>query len=321
MPIAVACRKIHLWINSERILAQYFVDGAQRFDERAPIGHQDETQTADGVADRYLIGRLLLVFRLDELRHGETGFRQRLLDPCQRQRQRRPLSLQPAGEFRDERAHQRRTRSRHIGDDENQVFRIFVGDRGDLIDPNIGDVAVAPVRADARGDAAQVFDERQPQHDRNRPQFADRQRCRALIGGDEAREIFDGEAAVAVCDGFQRDVVHAGKSGRRAARQARQFPAIAFRQMTLREPYLFFDQVEIIEQPFAGRRYRPVRIDGLHEQSANVDEQGSVFRQARQQQIRSAGSRDAVVFAECFAVLFELIAAEQFRSQRLFLGR
>ena len=59
---------------------------------------------------------------------------------------------------------------------------------------------------------AQVFDQCQPQHDRNRPQLAQLQRRDALVGRDEAAEAVGIDAAVAVRDALEGDVVDPGKS-------------------------------------------------------------------------------------------------------------
>ncbi|MNT07853.1 hypothetical protein D3C72_1425720 [compost metagenome] len=50
------------------------------------------------------------------------------------------------------------------------------------------------------GEPAQILDQNNAQRDRHRPEFADRQRLDALIGGDEAAQDVGIEVAVSVGD-------------------------------------------------------------------------------------------------------------------------
>src|SRR6266550_4923480 len=92
--ITVAGRKLHRAINVLRILTQYSLDDADAFDEITPVDRAQEAKTADAVADRDLVRRLLLVLRLHQLFDRQVRFREPLLDPRQRKSQRRTLSLQ-----------------------------------------------------------------------------------------------------------------------------------------------------------------------------------------------------------------------------------
>src|SRR4030067_270563 len=67
--------------------------------------------------------------------------------------------------------------------------------------------------------------------------------------------------SIAWRDRLQGDVVHARKSGRWAGKQSRQFPAVPLRQVSPGRANLFFDQVEVVEQPFPGRRNTGGRLD------------------------------------------------------------
>ena len=67
---------------------------------------------------------------IDEARLGQP-----LLDPGERQRQRGALSLQPARQLGDERAHHRRVRARHVRDHQDQALGIVLGDVHHLVRP------------------------------------------------------------------------------------------------------------------------------------------------------------------------------------------
>ena len=62
------------------------------------------TEAADRVADRDLVGRLLLRFGADQLLDRPAGLGETLLDPGERQREGRTTSLQAACKFGDERS-------------------------------------------------------------------------------------------------------------------------------------------------------------------------------------------------------------------------
>ncbi len=287
VPVTIARGEIHLRVGAARIAAQHAFDRAQGFDEIAPIDDAQRAQAADAVAHRHLIGGLLLVFRLDRLRGRRAGFGERLFDPRHRQRERITVTLQAPHEFRDERAAHRRTRTRHVGDDEDQILGILLDHFDNAIGPRVGEVAIGAVGGNVRRDASQVFDQRETQHDRNGPQFTDRQRGDTLICRDESLETVERDAPVAVRDRFGGNVVDA----RKTAFQLRQFPAIALGQMPARRADLLLDDVEIVEQPVAGRRDSAIVGDRIGEHGRGLDQDRFVFGQARQQPVRHVFGR------------------------------
>ncbi len=147
-----------------------------------------------------------------------------------------------------------------------------------------------------------------------------------MVGRDEPAEIFRVHPAIAVGDDLQREVVHPGQPGRGTVAQARQFPAVTLGQVPLGGANLFFDQIEVIEQPLPGRRDLAGRRDRNHEQRADVDQGPFVLGQPRQKLVRPMSRRQLMRGRETPAVLFHLDGAEQFRAQRrlvadVFFGR
>ncbi|MNP00589.1 hypothetical protein D3C76_923810 [compost metagenome] len=61
------------------------------------------------------------------------------------------------------------------------------------------------------------------------------------------------DPTVAVSDGFQGDVVNPRQAGRQAIGQAWQLAAVAVGQVGPGGTDVFFDEVEIIQQPFRRR--------------------------------------------------------------------
>ena len=63
--------------------------------------------------------------------------------------------------------------------------------------------------------------------------------------------------------------------------KARQFPAVPLGQVSLGHANLFFDQIEVVEQPFPGRRNPAVRLYRLCQQIADSDQDVFILGQPR----------------------------------------
>jgi hypothetical protein len=89
--------------------------------------------------------------------------------------------------------------------------------------------------------------------------------------------------------------------------------------------YLLFDQVEIVEQPFAGRRERLAGGGGRLQQLAGRHQNAFVIRQALEQPVAArtqAAARPQLVRArQGLAMALHLLRAVQRGAQRGLLGR
>ncbi len=318
--IVVARREVHAGVHVGRVLAQRLLHMRQRLDELAPVGRAEQAQAADAVADRHLRGRLVLRLQLHQLLDVLLRVGQVLLDPRQRQRQRGAARVQPARQLGDEGRRHRRVGPRHVGDDQDQPLRVLLGHVEHAVGPAVGELALADRRGDAHGDAAQVLDQRQPQHDRDRPQLAELEHLDGLVRRDEAGQRAAAQATVAMRDGLQRQVIDPRQPRRRPGGQARQLAAVARRQVQLRGAYLFLDEVEVVEQPFAGRRDRPLQLGQARQLRRDVGQHRPVRRKARQQAVGGTGEDELVRRREALAVLRHLVGGEQLRSQRRLFG-
>src|SRR4030095_15620790 len=112
-------------IERRRVLLQDFLDSADAFDELAPVDRTQEAKAADAVADRHLVGGLLLIFSLDRLCDRRMRSGEPLLDPCQRKGKRRALALQASCELRYVGAPHRWHRARHVGACGYEDFRVI----------------------------------------------------------------------------------------------------------------------------------------------------------------------------------------------------
>src|SRR5437868_953381 len=90
--------------------------------------------------------------------------------------------------------------------------------------------------------------------------------------------------------------------------------------MPLGRANLFFDQIEIVEQPFAGGRDPAVRLDCCGQQIAGADQHAFVRRQTREQLIASAIGGQLMRRGEQPAMLLHLLGAEELRAKRRLFG-
>ena len=86
--------------------------------------------------------------------------------------------------------------------------------------------------------------------------------------------------------------------------------------MSLGHTNLLFDEIEIIEQPFAGRRNPAGRLHRLRQQIADSDQDVFILRQPAQKLVRSLPWTQPVQAGQDLAVLLHLIGAEELRTQR-----
>ena len=90
MTVSIAGGKTHPAIDSGRVCSQGLLDGAHLFDEFAPVHGGEEAQAPDAVAHGKLVGRLLLVLRLDQLLDRQVRPGELLLDPGKGERKGAP---------------------------------------------------------------------------------------------------------------------------------------------------------------------------------------------------------------------------------------
>ena len=245
----------------------------------------EKPQAIDAVADRNLVGRLSLSFGTHQLFGRQALIGQAMLEPAIGKGEVRILPLQVARQLRQKRAGKRRIGAGHVGQHQDQVGRLLLDDADHALGPIAGQIAVAACRGDSNGDAPQILDQRQPQHQRQRPQLAQLERLDRLIGGDEAIEAGGIDAAIDMGNQLQGDAIGARKAGGRAARQTRQFAAVGRGKQPPDGADLLFDQVEIVEQPFGGRLDAAALIGRRRHEIVGLDQHTLVFVEPRQELI------------------------------------
>ena len=113
--------------------------------------------------------KVLAILVLDDLFNRESFFTQALLNPRECESESRTLALQAASELSNKRGSHKFIRARQIGHQKDKIARLPFRCFQQPVHPVIGLIPITPVYDDARHDTPQILDQRQPQHDWNRP--------------------------------------------------------------------------------------------------------------------------------------------------------
>ena len=313
--ILIARAEVHCRIV--RIGAQRCLDDTHRLHEQPPVGRAQIAQAADAVADRDLICGLALRRELEHVLDGFAALGEPLLEPREREHERRTMPLQSTRELRGERIGDRDVRLDQLGEDQHHAL----GSRGRDLDhaahPGRRLLALSPPCGHLHDHAPQVLDHREPQHDRDRPQLAEAQRLDLLIRGDKRTQGFVVDAAVRVRDQLERDVIDARRSRRGRVREPRQLAAVCGREVLPRGADLLLDQVEVIEEPLGRRRDLAATPYGIGDEDIRIAQRILVVGKSIEQRVTATVPELHLVPARDRArVPFELTNAEQLRTQR-----
>src|SRR5262245_27095944 len=72
MPVAVACREIHLDVRSRRIFPERLLDERDPIEEYGPFNRREQPHARDYISDRELISRFALMLAPQQLLWGVT---------------------------------------------------------------------------------------------------------------------------------------------------------------------------------------------------------------------------------------------------------
>ena len=223
--VAIAIARGEVLQPMHRIFAQRLLDQAVGLDEGLPVGRTDMAQAADAVGDGDLMCRGRAAGGLQQLRRAHPLFQQLIVDPALGQHHCRTLRLQPPVELvnkgRGETQLAVGVGVDELGQELDELLRPALCRRQDALCPVGRRFAFLARLRDARGDATQVLQQSQAQHDGKGPQLAQAQRGLALIGIDEVRRVVAVDATVLVRDQLQRQRIDARITAQHAFRQAR----------------------------------------------------------------------------------------------------
>ena len=267
------------------------------------------------MADGNLVGRLILTLQLDKLFDGQPLFNEPLFEPV--------APRCRTGLCRDKRWQNSATNELDTGRSDFAMSAttttrwdgFFSAISCRTIHPPVREIAILPGDGQPGGDALQIFNQPQPQHNWNRPQLAQFQGTHGLVSGDEGVERSRINLCIHVRDELEHDVVNSRKSGGRAVHQAGQLPAVAMGQMPPGHLDLLLDQVEVVEKPFGGGSDAPAGTDG-EGRAIEGSQDVLVVAQLGQQTVGALPGDYLVIGCESFGMPRQLFDTEQLGPQR-----
>ena len=226
------------------------VDEARAFEQVLPIDVGDHPHAGDDVADSD-VGRPLATMHFAHCGIGRRPVgRQSCVEPAQSRSDPWILIAQAVNELDHERARSHRF---FVG---GEHFRRRPGSAFADAEQAVGQCVRAPTRRTI-GDGLfrqtpKILDEHDPQCDRHRPQFADRQRLHLLVGVDIANQHVGVEATVGMGDECPGETEDAGIARERTRGELGKLPVETRRQIgpDLSDPTL--DQMVVVDEPFGG---------------------------------------------------------------------
>ena len=301
-------------VRRGRIFAKHLLDDIDALEKERPVDRGHEPHCVDQIADGELVGRFPLVF---ETQH----FVCRIILLLQCAVERLPgwsvgewLIAQPLEELDDESGGEAAVRSpailQHLG-------HLAVAP-GFFRKPDVPATSLLPRAArldDPIREPPKFLDERQSQHQWDRPGLADRQLRGALI---RAREIDDGpevDSTGGVRHELAREHVNAWIAGKRAAGKLRQLLVVAPpRQVLANFAHLILDDVVVVAQPvFRSNGHRPV-LGGRDQELVGRVQAIRTIVEPRQERLPAPWIRRQIMRRRNLdGVSLELVGSEDFR--------
>ena len=183
-------------------------------------------------------------------------------------------------------------------------------------DVAIGGLPGVAHHQDLVGEAAQVLEQRQPQHARPGPQLADGQRRHGLVAGQEGDQLLAVEPAVAVTHELDGQRVGAHVADPVGGRQRRQLGVVAPRQVLAQRANLGEHQVVVVEHPLAGRRHVQPGAHVVGEQPVGLAEDAGVVLEPGEQPAAAAPRIDREARRQRPGVILQALDVEQLGTQR-----
>ena len=192
-----------------------------------------------------------------------------------------------------------------------QLVQCLQAETVEAVAAQIGHFARGLVGRLALGQAAQVLDQHHAQGGRQRPDLAQPELARLLIGEQELDQQLLVEGAVGMGDESPGHAVDARQAGQRRIEQLGQGLEIAARQALVDFLQLRLDHMGVVEQPF-GRRADVIALAGLRAQIGTGRAQHlDVVLQARKEAVATRPAPGhAMGLAQALAMLGKALQAE-----------
>ena len=308
VPVAIARREVHL---AERTIgSEDPVDQADALDESGPVEPGDEAHARDHVSDRHVHRRLPLVLQAHGLLRGRALRREDLLEPTQSGRYGRVLIAKPLEEL--DTGGGRQSAAGEPAQGSRRRLCTLLAEAQQAVGDLVGSISGGSTAHDLLRHAAQVLDQEDPQAGRDRPELAHRQRLHALERGYEATQTLGIEAAVRVRDIGPGHIEDSRVSLEVPVGELGQLAIVVRGQIVADLAQLLIDDMEVVNEPFGGRRDRSFVLDRPGQNAIRLDQRSAVLGDPRAD--GAAGTRfasDRLGGRQRLAVLLQAFDAEQ----------
>ena len=253
---------------------------------------------------------LLLLFPPHDLVGRDPLGREALGEPRDGRRDSGVLLAQPLDE-----PHREGTRQRprfQFAQERPRIRERLSFDAQKRVADRVGLLAGAAPLDDAFREAPQVLDEHDSERDRDRPELADRQEPRALVGADEPAERLRVEPAVGVLDEGPGQAVDARIALERAAGELGQLAVEARRQVLPDLAELILDDVEVVHEPLGRGRDRSLFADRARDRAVGGEQDLPVLLKAGEQEPPAAlAGVDRVLRRQALRELLEALGGKE----------
>ena len=195
-----------------------------------------------------------------------------------------------------------------------QLGRAGLGRAGEARRRRVGGHRLVQPLHRAQRHAPDVLDQPEPEHGRERPQLADGQDRDLLEGGDEAADVGEVDATLAVRDQGDGQLVHPGVAGERAGPKLGELPVVAPRQALAHLGDVLHHDVVVVQEPFARGADVLPRVGRLRQLVLRRGQDAAGLVQPGEQRRRAAGpaaAGQALATGDLAGPFDQMLEAEQ----------
>ena len=293
--VAVAALEVHRAVRLGGIAAQGRLHERHVLEERAPVERVEEADARDRVGDRHLVGGLLLLLvGRCGLQHDPTAVETAIEPGVHGVATGLQLS-QPLREADEERRRAVLSRRVEFADERADRLRRVLRGEYETLRPFVCFMLRSLCSHDLVRKTAQILDDPGAEHDRHGPHLTDRERRDLLVSPHETQQRLFVHARIGMGDECEKRFVDTREVGVLPAHEPRKPDSVVGGEIVANQLRLLFDQVVVVEQPFAGRRRRTA-LSGPNSEFALVGGQGrGGFRAYRDQRGRAYPTRSGGV--------------------------
>ena len=239
-------------VDAGRILAQHLLHSAEPLEAFLPVEQGKLAQARKSIPNGELILCLAILLQQDEIIHG---FVECALQPALHRNQRRPLVIEIINQLRGEIGAWAGIGFGQLRHDRKDLVGIAPVGRNQPVRPEIGNSLLSQFGQGSVGELPNALNQYHAQHQRDGPEFANRDRSHRLIGLNEGQDALLVQAHLGVGGQFPRQAVDAWQTAVGLARERRELPVIPPRQIQPHVTGIAFKDVFIVEEPLRGRRH------------------------------------------------------------------